>query len=234
MLQYMAKHLWPWDPPRGEVCLRVAVSVFCGVSLSVASINVVPSSVSLLLGILVPTFSFAVPAVYFSVGLVFPFLTGASILAFVAATMLLAAATVSDVLFVFIFVAYTFLIMEFNFGKDYALPAKAANAIAAITGSLAITFRTLVQDVFSVTLPTPDTEGDYYHLVKVALTQTCLERDLPEDCWSDSLPVSTFPVTILDDSSDMFGGSSHRITTSVCRVLLLLPKTMKLPIRRSM
>ena len=214
IVQRLAKLLLPWDPPRGEVCLRVAVSSACGVSLAVASIpGVLPSSTNFLIGVLVPTFSFALPPIYFSIGLVFPWFLGVFTMAMINSTMLLAAATVSDGLFVGIFSVYTFLIMGMYFGRVQETTT-IANALNAIAGSLAVTLRPLVQDGFSITLPTNGTQGGFFDLARIALEQACLERDLPEDCWTDSLPNSTFPVTIPDDRSDMFGGRTVYLTPS--------------------
>jgi len=222
IIQLLAKALFRWDPPRGEVCFRAAVSSACGVALAVASIpEGFPTYTKFLMGILVPTFSFALPSMYFSIGLVFPWFLGVFIMSMINSTMLLAAATVSDGLFVGIFSVYTFSIMGMFFGKVQETTT-IANALNALAGSLAVSFRPLVQDGFSSTLQAQDaqdnssSQGSFFDVAKTALALACLERDLPEDCWTDSLqfPNSTFPVVIPDDQSEMFGSRTVYVTPS--------------------
>ena len=95
IVQRLAKVLLPWDPPRGEVLLRIAVSSACGISLAVASIPWgFPPSITFLMGVLVPVFSIAFPTLYFSILLIFPWFVCVFIMGMIFSTMLLAAATV--------------------------------------------------------------------------------------------------------------------------------------------
>ena len=215
IIQRLAKLLLPWDPPRGEVCLRVAVSSAFGVSLAVATIPWgFPKSTTFLMGVLVPVFSIAFPTLYFSILLIFPWLVCVFIIGMVFSTMLLAAATVSDGLFVGIFSVFTFMIMGMFFG-DVQETTTIANFINAIAGAVAVTLRPLVQDGFSITMPAKDTQGDFFDLARLALEQACLANGQPEDCWTDSLPPdSTFSVTIPEDQSTMFGGRTVYVTPS--------------------
>ena len=139
MLRLISRYFALKDPPKAEAVARIGIVALFSYILSVADLpKIVPPSVAFLVGIVGPILALVLPTMLFSIGAMIPSVLVMIILALVACTMLLAAATVSDGLFVAVFSVYTWIMTGLFFGKDYDKTSSAANALISIAGLLAL------------------------------------------------------------------------------------------------
>ena len=139
MLRLISRYFALKDPPKAEAVARIGIVALFSYILSVADLpKIVPPSVAFLVGIVGPILALIVPTMLFSIGAMIPSVLFMIILALAACTMLLAAATVSDGLFVAVFSVYTWIMTGLFFGKDYDKTNAFANALISIAGLLAL------------------------------------------------------------------------------------------------
>ena len=135
-----------WDKDKFEVTLRAGLMCLGGFSLSIAVIpTVVPPSLALLPGVLVCSLSYAFPKLMWALGLFTPVLIVAMLQVMAGATMLLAAASVSDGCFIGVFSAYTLAYTSLYFGKLYSVTGSLANVYISVGGLMGMSFLPLVQ-----------------------------------------------------------------------------------------
>jgi len=135
-----------WDKDKFEVTLRVGIMCICGFSLSIAVIpTIVPPSQSLMPGMIACTVSQVLPTVMYTIGIVIPLILVVFVGLCGCATMLLAAATVSDGCFMGVYAVFTLFMTALYFGKYYSLTSGTANLFIALGGLLGLTFAPLVQ-----------------------------------------------------------------------------------------
>lgn len=123
-----------------------------------------------------------------------------------------AAATISSGLLVAMFSIFTMAMCALYFGPDMTKTSGLANAIICLTGMQALSFRSLVQNGITETVPLNASSSlqDAADFVQAALTAVCLRNDLPSDCWQDEIP----PITdgglaiILPDAAGDFAGQT--------------------------
>lgn len=136
-----------WDKDKFEVTLRVGVICLCGFSLSIASIpSVVPPSQSLMPGMMASVFSQSLPTLMFTLGLPIPVVLVLILAVAGWATMLLAAGTVSDGLFIGIYSIFTLFMTTLFFGEHYTSTSGTANVFIAVGGLLGLSYLPLVQE----------------------------------------------------------------------------------------
>jgi len=141
------KHMMSlWDKEKFEATLRVGLMTFCGFCLSIAVIpTIVPPSQALMPGMATSAISQALPTVMFTLGIVIPLILVVFVVLCGCATMLLAAATVSDGCFVGVYAAFTLFMTALYFGKYYSLTSGTANLFIAVGGLLGLSYAPLAQ-----------------------------------------------------------------------------------------
>lgn len=136
-----------WDKDKFEVTLRVGVIALCGFSLSIASIpNVVPPSQALQPGLMASILSQILPTLMFALFGALPTVIVMMVVICGFSTMLLAAGTVSDGLFVGIYSVFVLFMTSLYFGKHYNMTSGTANAMISLTGLMGISYLETVQE----------------------------------------------------------------------------------------
>jgi hypothetical protein len=204
---FLQKIFHAQDPTRIEVTARIGLSCFFALVLSIADIpSVVPPSLSFLPAIIAVAFALAMPTLMFSVGTGVPVTFMLVIFTTITQTALLAAATVSDGLFVGMYAVMAFVMSGLYFGEKKSLVSSMAPAFMCLTGMNGLTYRTLVQDGFSASVSNEQVT-DLLYWVQAALEAVCEENLQPMNCWEEQLPLvdESVEITLPPSAGDLAG-----------------------------
>jgi hypothetical protein len=206
-MDFLKKIFHPQDPTRVEVTVRIGLSCFFSLVLSIVDIpKVIPPSLSFLPAIVCVCLSLISPFLLYSLGTAIPIVFMPVIFTQITQTALLAAATISDGLLVGMYAVMAFIMSGMYFGKKKSLTASMAAAFTCITGLNALSYRTLVQDGFSATVSNEQV-GDLLDWVQAALTAVCERNDQLSNCWEEQLPLidGYLQITLPDSAGDFAG-----------------------------
>jgi hypothetical protein len=206
-MDFLKKSFLPLDPIRIEVTARIGLSCFLSLILSIADIpSVLPASLSFFPAIVAVSLSLSIPFLLFSVGTVIPITFMLVIFTQITQTALLAAATISDGLFVGLFAVMAFIISGLYFGEKKQQVSSMGAAFTCLTGMNALSYRTLVQDGFSASVSNGQV-AELLEWVQGALTTVCELNGQPLNCWEEELPRvdGSLEITLPDSAGDLAG-----------------------------
>jgi hypothetical protein len=147
--------------PRVEVSLRVALVTLVTSVLSVASLpSAVPPGLSQLIGIFGAAFAISLPHVLFIIGAAIPLTIVAIVVGLLGGTALLAAATVSDGVYVAVFAIYALYCTSLSYGPDASKTASFSNLLIVSAGLLSLGSWQLVQHGLQITVDLPYERGN--------------------------------------------------------------------------
>lgn len=218
-----------WKAPvkelsKAEVVLRLGVSFLFSYALSVGTPEkIVAPSLAFVVGILGTTLSIAFPHLLFAMGAIFPSVCLAIIWVYANTAALLAAATVSDGLMVAMFSIFTFAMTGVYFGKNYDKTNGLASLGISITGLTVLSYRTLVQDGFSVQRELPNLQDEIDNgtagtLLRAALSAICQQSGLSSTCWLDPQSLEAILKTLSPETlsipleGEIFGGQTAYVS----------------------
>ena len=142
--------------PRVEVSLRVALVTLITSVLSVAYLpSAVPPALSQLIGIFGAAFALSLPHVLFIIGAAIPLTIVAIVVGLLGGTALLAAATVSDGVYVAVFAIYALYCTSLSYGPDASQTASFSNILIVSAGLLSLGSWQLVQNGLQITVDFP-------------------------------------------------------------------------------
>ena len=142
--------------PRLEVSLRVALVTLITSVLSVASLpSAVPPALSQLIGIFGAAFALSLPHVLFIIGAAVPLTIVAIVVGLLGGTALLAAATVSNGVYVAVFAMYALYCTTLSYGPDASKTAAFSNILIVSAGLLSLGSWQLVQNGLQITVDLP-------------------------------------------------------------------------------
>ena len=147
--------------PRLEVSLRVALVTLITSALSVAYIpSAVPPALSQLIGIFGAAFALSLPHVLFIIGAAIPLAIVAIVVGLLGGTALLAAATVSNGVYVAVFAIYALYCTSLSYGPDASKTSSFSNILIVSAGLLSLGSWQLVQNGLQITVDFPYEQGN--------------------------------------------------------------------------
>ena len=178
----------PTLSPRVEVTLRITLTSLVLYILSLAYLpTAVPTSLRQLVGILGPTFALSLPHLIFILGGALPSVVVAMIIGLLGATALLAAATVSDGLYVAMFAVWALWSASLSYGPNASKTARFSGLQIAIAALLSLGSWQLVQNGLAITIDLPYDEDPTKNrflseVVSLLFQEICGHAYDPETC----------------------------------------------------
>jgi len=125
--------------PRVEVVLRICVVTLLSSILSLANFpQSVPPDLKQLIGIFGTAFALSLPHVAFIIGAVYPSVIAVIVIGLIGGTALLAAATVSNGLYVAIFTVWAFYCSTLNYGPNARVLSAFSNTLILSAGMISL------------------------------------------------------------------------------------------------
>ena len=216
--------VWPkMDRLKAETLLRIGLSALACYILAIASVpKIIPPSQRVTIGILGSVLPMVLPKLLFGIAGAVPSMIGMIIIASLGGTALLAAATVSDAVYVIVFTLYTLAFTTLYFGSKFEKTSGSATVCIALAALIALSIQPLVQDGFSVSKDSPVPE-EVKTRVWTALCRL-LEPNDP-NCVDNvnSYSWSSGPVKLPNDTGNALAGRTAYLSISNGQVTLDIP-----------
>lgn len=178
------------DDYQREALARALVANILSYALSIANIpQLVPRNYAFLTGTLGVVFALALPKMLFSIALAIPMVLSIIIFEVIAATAVLAAATVSTGLMVTVFALFTFFVQSIYLSKYRPLGRVLVGFIMAVVALFSLSFLSLAQN--GITIPIFSVQAEAFGTLTDVLRQTfCSESGWfppPAECTADTV-----------------------------------------------